>query len=137
MTPMSQTPDPTHPADADLTPPPGPPRHRAPGGPTGPPAAPSSSGGTDKAGNPLRASRTSGLYTAIIGFGIVLVLLIIFIVQNTQSRKVYFLSFEGSAPQAVLLLIALAAGIFLTAIASSLRLMQVRRRVKKEIKTHR
>lgn len=87
-----------------------------------------------KAHDPLRASRTSGFYTAIIGLGVVLVLLIIFIVQNTERSSIRFLGWEGNAPQAVLLLIATAAGIFLTATASSLRLLQVRRRVKQERK---
>ena len=112
-----------------------------------PPAAPQSKGpqskgpqskgerkGERKAHDPLRASRTSGFYTGVIGLGIVLVLLIIFIVQNTEQSSIRFLGWEGNAPQAVLLLIATAAGIFLTATASSLRLLQVRRRVKRERK---
>lgn len=84
--------------------------------------------------DPLRASRTSGFYTAVIGLGVVLVLLIIFITQNTDPASVKFLVWEGTAPQAVLLLIATAAGIFLTATAGSLRLLQVRRRVKQDRK---
>lgn len=90
--------------------------------------------GQRRATDPLRASRTSSFYTAVIGLGVVLVLLIIFIAQNTEKSDIRFLWWEGSAPQAVLLLIATAAGIFLTAVASSLRLLQVKRRVKRERK---
>jgi uncharacterized integral membrane protein len=90
--------------------------------------------GQRKADDPLRASRTSGFYTGVIVLGVVLVLLIIFIAQNTESSSIQFLVWEGTAPQAVLLLIATAAGIFLTAVASSLRLLQVKRRVKRERK---
>ncbi|MCY7397129.1 MAG: lipopolysaccharide assembly protein LapA domain-containing protein [Nocardioides sp.] len=116
------------------------PDHAEPATPT--PTSPTSSSperatpskGERRAHDPLRASRTSGFYTAVIGLGVVLVLLIIFIVQNTEPSSIEFLVWEGTAPQAVLLLIATAAGIFLTATASSLRLLQVRRRVKRERK---
>lgn len=134
--PMTQTPDPTRPADP------------TPGASTPPVASHDATGSASKRGSgtpaasststsskdPLRSSRTSGFYSAVIGLGVVLVLLVIFIIQNTDSAVVRFLGWEGRAPQAVLLLIAVAAGIFLTATAGSLRLLQVRRRVKKERK---
>ncbi|WP_341231451.1 LapA family protein [Nocardioides salarius] len=88
-----------------------------------------------KAGDdPLRGSRTSGLYAAVVGLGVLLVLLIIFIAQNTDTTTVRFLSFEGETPVAVAMLIATAAGILLTATAGSLRIIQLRRRTKKDIK---
>ncbi len=86
------------------------------------------------ASDPLRGSRTSGAYVALIGFALVLVLLIIFIAQNTQSASVSFLGWEGSAPVAVLLLIATAAGLLLAGVAATSRILQLRRRVKKERK---
>lgn len=87
--------------------------------------------------DPLASSRTSGFYAAVVALGVVLVLLVIFIVQNTERQDVQFLWLEGRAPLAVLLLIATAAGIFLTATGASLRLLQVRRRVKRERKARR
>ncbi len=82
--------------------------------------------------DPLRGSRTSGFWAAVVGLGIVLLLLIIFIAQNTQSVSVSFLAWSGTAPLAVSLLIATAAGLFLAAVAGSLRILQLRRRVRRE-----
>lgn len=88
-----------------------------------------------KGDDPLRGSRTSGVWVATVGLGLLLVLLIIFIAQNTDTTTVYFLGFQGEAPVAVALLIATAAGILLTATAGSLRILQLRRRTKKGLKT--
>lgn len=81
--------------------------------------------------DPLRGSRTSGFYAATVGLGVVLVLLVIFIAQNTDKTTVRFLVWEGQVSVAVALLIATAAGILLTATAGSLRILQLRRRTKK------
>src|SRR4051794_6534422 len=45
--------------------------------------------------DPLRSSRASGFYAAIVALGVVLVLLVIFIVQNTERQDVKFLWLEG------------------------------------------
>lgn len=102
-------------------------------------ASPAGTGGQRAgggAGDPLRGSLTSGVWAAIVAFGIVLVLLVVFIAQNTEPVLVRFLGFEGEAPLAVALLIAVAAGLLLTALAGTLRLWQVRRRVRREAKRH-
>lgn len=101
------------------------------------PAPPASTGGagsdpTPK--NPLRGSRTSGVWVATVGLGLLLVLLVVFIAQNTDTTTVRFLAFEGEAPVAVALLIATAAGILLTATAGTLRILQLRRRTRKDLK---
>jgi uncharacterized integral membrane protein len=82
--------------------------------------------------NPLRGSRTSGLWIAVAASGAVLVLLIVFIAQNTDPVNVSFLGWEGETPLAVALLVATVAGLFLATIAGSLRILQLRRRVKRE-----
>lgn len=82
--------------------------------------------------NPLRGSRTSGLWFAVVASAVVLVLLIIFIAQNTESVRVSFLSWEGETPLSVAVLAATVAGMFLAAIAGSARILQLRRRVKRE-----
>ncbi|MBF4161721.1 LapA family protein [Nocardioides acrostichi] len=84
--------------------------------------------------NPLRGSLTSGVWVATVGFGIVLVLLVIFIAQNTTATPVKFLGWQGDFPVAVVVLIAVAAGILLTAAAGTLRILQLRRRTKRGIK---
>lgn len=81
--------------------------------------------------DPLRGSRTSGLWAAVIGLGLVLVLLIIFIAQNTRKTTVSFLAWDGQVPVAVGLLIAAVAGLFLAGLAGMLRILQLRRRVRR------
>jgi uncharacterized integral membrane protein len=81
--------------------------------------------------DPLRRSRTSGAWVAVVGLGLLLVLLVIFIAQNTQDVHVSFLGWDGEAPLSVALLIASVAGILLTAVAGTLRIWQLRRRVRR------
>ncbi len=95
--------------------------------PTTPPEPTTSRDGGD---DPLRGSRTSAVWTGVVGLGVLLVLLIVFIAQNTQEAEVNFLGWSGSAPQSVALLIAAAAGLALAVIAASLRILQLRRRVR-------
>lgn len=82
--------------------------------------------------DPLRTSRTSSMWFGIVGFGVVLVLLAIFILQNTQSIRLSFLGWRWHIPLAVALLAATAGGILATAIAGTLRILQLRRRVRRE-----
>ena len=88
-------------------------------------------GDATKPADPLRGSRTSGLWAAVIGLGLILVLLIIFIAQNTQDVSVTFLSWSGTAPLAVALLAATVAGLFLAGVAGTMRILQLRRRVRR------
>jgi uncharacterized integral membrane protein len=82
--------------------------------------------------DPLRQSKTSALWLIVVGLGLVLTLLVILILQNTQEVRVSFLWWDGTPPLAAALLIAAAGGILLTAIAGSLRILQLRRRVKRQ-----
>lgn len=84
--------------------------------------------------DPLRSSLTGRAWFAVVALGVVLVLLIIFIAQNTRTVTVSFLGFDGRAPLAVALLIATVAGLFLAAVAGTLRIWQLRRRVRRENK---
>ncbi|WP_017935102.1 LapA family protein [Nocardioides sp. Iso805N] len=84
--------------------------------------------------DPLRSSRTGRAWVSVVALGVVLVLLIIFIAQNTHRVTVSFLGWQGETPLAVALLIATVAGLLLAAIAGTLRIWQLRRRVKREAK---
>jgi uncharacterized integral membrane protein len=100
-------------------------------------AEPAGSSPTTTAGkspDPLRGSATSGIWLAVVAFAVLLVLLAIFILQNTGSVELSFLGWSGSAPLAALLLIAAAAGALLVVMAGSLRILQLRRRVRSERK---
>jgi uncharacterized integral membrane protein len=81
--------------------------------------------------DPLRGSRTSGFWAAVVALGLVLLLLIIFIAQNTRETTVSFLAWEGEVPVAVALLVAAVAGLFLAGLAGMLRILQLRRRVRR------
>jgi uncharacterized integral membrane protein len=84
-------------------------------------------------GDPLRGgSRTSGFWAATVGLGVVLLLLIIFIAQNTRQTTVSFLVWDGRVPVSVALLIAAVAGLFLALLAGLLRILQLRRRVRRD-----
>jgi uncharacterized integral membrane protein len=82
--------------------------------------------------NPLRGSRTSGLWAGVVASALVLILLIIFIAQNTERVDVQFLGWEGQTPLAVALLIASVGGLLLAAVAGTLRIWQLRRRVRRD-----
>lgn len=85
-----------------------------------------------EAKNPLRGSRTSGLWVAVVASAVVLILLIVFIAQNTEPVDVHFMGWEGQTPLAVALMIATVAGLVLAAVAGTLRIWQLRRRVRRE-----
>lgn len=79
--------------------------------------------------NPLRRTRTSAVWTGVIVFAVVLVLLLIFILQNTQSVQISYFAATGNVSLAVAMLLAAVAGVLLTAIAGSMRIWQLRRRL--------
>lgn len=76
-----------------------------------------------------RANRTvaSGLYVGLILAALVLILLLIFILQNDVPVVINFLGWSGQLPSGVALLLAAIAGILLVAIPASGRIMQLRR----------
>ncbi len=102
--------------------------------PPPPEQQPDSGAEREPAEDPLRQSRTGQFWVGFTGFGVVLVLLIIFIAQNTQSVRVSFLGWSGEAPLAVVLLAAVASAILASAIAGTLRILQLRRRVRRASK---
>jgi uncharacterized integral membrane protein len=86
---------------------------------------------TESAKDPLRGSRTSNAWFAVAALAVLLLLLVIFIAQNTQTVLVSFLGWDGEAPLAVSLLVASLVGIVIAVIAGSLRILQLRRRVRR------
>jgi uncharacterized integral membrane protein len=72
-------------------------------------------------------TRISASWTAVVVGALVLVLLIIFIAENTQSSSVNFLGLHGTAPTSVVLLIAAAAGALIVVTVAVARILQLRR----------
>lgn len=89
-------------------------------------------GPTPPAGaDPLRRTRTGSIWVGVIIFALVLVLLLIFILQNTQAVRLSYFGAEGQIPLAVAMLLSAVAGALLTAIAGSLRIIQLRRNLRR------
>lgn len=84
--------------------------------------------------DPLRGSRASGIWAAVVALVVLLALLAVFILQNTQPVAVSFFGWTGEAPLASALLIATAAGLLIAVAAGSLRILQLRRRVRRDRK---
>lgn len=95
-------------------------------------AAPDSSTERQTGQDPLRGSRASGAWVFVVVLVVLLALLAVFVLQNTQTVEVTFLGWTGGAPLAAALLIATAAGLLIAVAAGSLRILQLRRRVRKE-----
>jgi uncharacterized integral membrane protein len=91
----------------------------------------------DRAPDPLRGSRTSGFWAGVLVLAVLLLLLAVFILQNTQKVEVSFLGWNGRAPLAATLLLAAVAGSVVVATAGLLRILQLRRRVKRSGNTAR
>jgi uncharacterized integral membrane protein len=73
--------------------------------------------------SPTRASAT---WTAVVAAVVVLILLVVFIAQNTQKARVNFLWFHGEAPTSVVLLIAAIAGAVIVIGVGVVRILQLR-----------
>jgi uncharacterized integral membrane protein len=73
-------------------------------------------------------SRVGSLWVASILFAVVLLLLLIFVLQNGQSATISYLGAHGSVPQGVALLLAAVFGILLVALPGTARIIQLRLR---------
>jgi uncharacterized integral membrane protein len=71
-------------------------------------------------------SRVGSLWVASILFAVVLLLLLIFVLENGQSAKISYLGAHGSLPQGVALLLAAVFGILLVALPGTARIIQLR-----------
>ncbi|TCP43671.1 putative integral membrane protein [Tamaricihabitans halophyticus] len=100
-------------------------------GPPAPAATPDTPPAAPPARNPLRRTRTGVTWVGVIVFAAVLVLLLIFILQNTQAVQISYLGASGHVSLAVAMLLAAVAGVLLTAIAGSLRIWQLRRHLRR------
>src|SRR5690348_10170916 len=74
----------------------------------------------------IKRTRTSGLWVAVAFFAIVLLLLLIFILQNGAQVSVNYLGAHGHLPLGVALLLAAVCGILLVVLAGAARISQLR-----------
>lgn len=78
---------------------------------------------------PVVRTRTGAAWVGITVAVVVLILLIVFMLQNTASVEVAFFGLRGTAPLSVTLLIAGVGFAVVTLIVGSLRIGQLRRRI--------
>ena len=69
-----------------------------------------------------------------LAYLIVLILLLIFIGQNSQQVTIHYLGMHGHVSLAIALLLAAVLGVLLLAIPGSLRIMQLRRNLKRNLR---
>jgi lipopolysaccharide assembly protein A len=71
-------------------------------------------------------SRAGGLWVAAVVFAVVLLLLLIFVLQNGRRVDVSFLGAHGHLPLGVALLLAAVFGVLLVALPGTVRIVQLR-----------
>ena len=82
----------------------------------------------------VHRTRAAALWAALtLGF-LVLIVLLIFIAQNTESAEFAFLGWHWSLPLGVAILFAAVAGGLLTVAVGAVRMFQLRRAAKKNLK---
>ena len=77
---------------------------------------------------PFTHTRASGFWAAVVGGLLVLVLLIVFILENGQRASVSFFGAHGHLPEGVALLLAAVIGGLVVVIAAVARILELRRR---------
>lgn len=73
----------------------------------------------------IKHTRISGLWLAVAFFAVVLLLLLIFILQNEQKVDIAYLGAHGHLPLGVALLLAAVCGALLTILAGAARMAQL------------
>jgi uncharacterized integral membrane protein len=77
------------------------------------------------------ATKTGIAFSALIAGAIVLIVLLVFILENTASVQISFFGASGHLPLGVALLLAAIGGALLTGIVGAARIVQLRRHVKR------
>ena len=72
-------------------------------------------------------TRMGGVWVSLVVAAFVLLLLLIFVLQNGQRSEVSFLGAHGTLPMGVALLLAAIFGVLLVALPGTVRIIQLRR----------
>ena len=95
----------------------------------------SGNGGSPAPANPsdVKFTRAAALWSSLILGFLVLIVLLIFIAQNTASTPFAFLTWHWNLPLGVAILFAAVCGGLITAFVSAARMFQLRRVAKKNL----
>ena len=74
----------------------------------------------------VKRTRISGVWAAVASFAVILLLLLIFILQNGRTVEVSYFGAHGHIPLGAALLLAAVAGILLIALPGGARILQLR-----------
>lgn len=77
-----------------------------------------------------KRTRTSVAFNSLVAGALVLILLLVFIVENTQRVKISYFGAGGHVSLGVALLLAAVGGALLVGLAGAARVLQLRRRLK-------
>jgi uncharacterized integral membrane protein len=82
----------------------------------------------------VKFTRAAALWSALIVGFIILIILLVFIAQNTDSAQFAFLGWHWSLPLGVAILLAAVLGGLIAVLAGTARIVQLRRAAKKNLK---
>lgn len=95
------------------------------------------SGGASPPESAVAFTRAAALWSSLIVGFLVLIVLLIFIAQNTASADFQFLSFHWTLPLGVAILVAAVAGGLITVLVGTARIYQLRRAAKRHFAARR
>lgn len=96
------------------------------------PPAPVPAAGFDGKGR-VRRTRVSGVWIGLIAAAVFLILLVIFIAQNSRKVPIHFFGWHGNFSLALTILVSAIVGILLVALPGSVRILQLRRALRKNV----
>ena len=105
--------------------------------PSGPPEVIGPPPSTTTPESQLKFTRAAALWSSLIVGFLILIVLLIFIAQNTSSAEFHFLGWAWSLPLGVAILAAAVGGGLLTVAAGTIRIYQLRRAAKRSLKAQR
>jgi uncharacterized integral membrane protein len=82
----------------------------------------------------VKFTRAAALWSALIVGFVVLILLLVFIMQNTDSTTIHLFAWQWNLPVGVAILLAAVCGGLVTVLAGTSRILQLRRAAKKNLK---
>jgi uncharacterized integral membrane protein len=94
--------------------------------PEQPPGAPRQAPAAPLPQHKIKPTRISGLWLAVAFFAVILLLLLIFILQNGTKVGISYMGMHGRLPLGVALLLAAVSGVLLTILAGAARISQLR-----------
>jgi uncharacterized integral membrane protein len=88
--------------------------------------------GFDRKGH-VRRTRVSGVWIGLIGGALFLILLVIFIAQNSRKVSIHFFGWHGNFSLALTILVSAVVGVLVVALPGTVRIFQLRRALRKNV----